>query len=109
MQEAGGLHRNNMERCLFLSRPIRGVPNSHHRFLVRRTNAMLCLSHMFAVPIVGVAEERCTLIGTYMGLLVDIDSTRCYSCYLKDYRSCPGGLSAVNAIGVQLRGDLINW
>ena len=59
--------------------------------------------HAPFIPIVGVGKERRTLIGH--GDLQN-GSTR-YWNYLENYWPYAGGLSAVNAIGTQLR-DAIN-
>ena len=56
------------------------------------------------IPIVGVGKESRTLQMVHGDL--QNGSTR-YWKYLEDFWPCAGGLSAVNAIGTQLR-DLID-
>ena len=59
--------------------------------------------HAHFIPIVGVGKERRTLIGPWLSA----NGSTHYWNYLEEYGPCAGGLSAVNAIGTQLR-DPIN-
>ena len=55
------------------------------------------------IPTMGVGKEMHTLIELCETCK---DSTRRYWNYLGDYWPCTGGLSAVNAIGTQLRDPI---
>ena len=62
-----------------------------------------CFQHTHFIPISGCGKRE-----THMNLsMVTYKGSTCYWNYLENYRPCAGGLSAVNAIGTQLRGDLI--
>ena len=60
----------------------------------------LCIAHVHFIPIVGMGKKRRTLIGSGWNL------KRQHPLLVLDYWPSAGGLSAVNAIGMQLR-DLI--
>ena len=63
------------------------------------------ITHVHSITVVGVREERRTKVGPLV--ITEKAAPVTYSNYLEDCRPCAGGLSAVKAIGTQMR-DLIN-
>ena len=61
--------------------------------------------HAHFIPLVGGERERCTLIGPWWDLLRQHPFLELPSELLA---TCAGGLSAVKAIGTQLRDSIIS-